>query len=129
MIYLAANKPIQIRWLMFVTIMIAVMDVTISIASSYQELQQANPKLSAKQLMLATMNIGMTNTLILAFAGSSLTTIMMVWGLSMPAAQFMNTPIIALSIIHGLASSIGIVLTIPFTAFIATKIFHQQNSR
>lgn len=139
MIYLAANKPIQIRWLMFVTIMIAalgaVMDVTISIASSYQELQQANPKLSAKQLMLATMNIGkdimgtMTNTLILAFAGSSLTTTMMVWGLSMPAAQFMNTLIIALSIIHGLASSIGIVLTIPFTAFIATKIFHQQNSR
>lgn len=115
--------------------MIAVMDVTISIASSYQELQQANPKLSAKQLMLATMNIGkdimgtMTNTLILAFAGSSLTTTMMVWGLSMSAAQFMNTPIIALSIIHGLASSIGIVLTIPFTAFIATKIFHQQNSR
>ncbi len=78
-IYLAANKPIQIRWLMFVTIMIAalgaVMDVAISIASSYQELQQANLKLSAKQLMLATMNIGkdimgtMTNTLILAFAG------------------------------------------------------------
>ncbi len=62
------------------------MDVAISIASSYQELQQANPKLSAKQLMLATMNIGkdimgtMTNTLILAFAGSSLTTIMMVSG-------------------------------------------------
>ncbi|PSU16972.1 YibE/F family protein [Photobacterium kishitanii] len=138
-IYLAANKPIQIRWLMFVTIMIAalgaVMDVAISIASSYQELQQANLKLSAKQLMLATMNIGkdimgtMTNTLILAFAGSSLTTIMMIWGLSMPAAQFMNTPVIALSIIHGLAGSIGIVLTIPFTAFIATKIFHQQNSR
>ncbi|WP_305374604.1 YibE/F family protein [Photobacterium leiognathi] len=137
-IYLAANHPIQVRWLMFVTIMIAalgaVMDVAISIASSYQELQQANPTLTPRQLMLSSMNIGkdimgtMTNTLILAFAGSSLTTIMMVWGLSMPVEQFINTPVISLSIIHGLAGSIGIVLTIPFTAFIASKIFdHQSN--
>ncbi|WP_318481273.1 YibE/F family protein [Photobacterium leiognathi] len=139
-IYLAANHPIQVRWLMFVTIMIAalgaVMDVAISIASSYQELQQANPTLTPRQLMLSSMNIGkdimgtMTNTLILAFAGSSLTTIMMVWGLSMPVEQFINTPVIALSIIHGLAGSIGIVLTIPFTAFIASKIFdHQSNEK
>ncbi|WP_318432913.1 YibE/F family protein [Photobacterium leiognathi] len=139
-IYLAANHPIQVRWLMFVTIMIAalgaVMDVAISIASSYQELQQANPTLTPRQLMLSSMNIGkdimgtMTNTLILAFAGSSLTTIMMVWGLSMPVEQFINTPVIALSIIHGLAGSIGIVLTIPFTAFIASKIFdHHSNKR
>ncbi len=139
-IYLAANHPIQVRWLMFVTIMIAalgaVMDVAISIASSYQELQQANPTLTPRQLMLSSMNIGkdimgtMTNTLILAFAGSSLTTIMMVWGLSMPVEQFINTPVIALSIIHGLAGSIGIVLTIPFTAFVASKIFdHQSNEK
>ncbi|WP_305403855.1 YibE/F family protein [Photobacterium leiognathi] len=139
-IYLAANHPIQVRWLMFVTIMIAalgaVMDVAISIASSYQELQHANPTLTPRQLMLSSMNIGkdimgtMTNTLILAFAGSSLTTIMMVWGLSMPVEQFINTPVIALSIIHGLAGSIGIVLTIPFTAFTASKIFdHHSNKR
>ena len=48
----------------------------------------------------------------------------------MPVEQFMNTPVIALSIIHGLAGSIGIVLTIPFTAFIASKIFdHQSNEK
>ncbi|PKG56995.1 YibE/F family protein [Shewanella sp. GutDb-MelDb] len=127
-IYLA-TQPIQIRWLMFVAIMIsalgAVMDVAISIASAYNELKIADPKLSPKQLMKASMNIGrdimgtMTNTLILAFAGSSLTTIMMVWGLDMPLTQFINTPIIALSIIHALAGSVGIVLTIPLTAWLA----------
>ena len=127
-IYLA-TQPIQIRWLMFVAIMIsalgAVMDVAISIASAYNELKITDPKLSPKQLMAASMNIGrdimgtMTNTLILAFAGSSLTTIMMVWGLDMPLTQFINTPIIALSIIHALAGSVGIVLTIPLTAWLA----------
>ncbi len=127
-IYLA-TQPIQIRWLMFVAIMIsalgAVMDVAISIASAYNELKLTDPKLSPKQLMQASMNIGrdimgtMTNTLILAFAGSSLTTIMMVWGLDMPLTQFINTPVIALSIIHALAGSVGIVLTIPLTAWLA----------
>lgn len=127
-IYLA-TQPIQIRWLMFVAIMIsalgAVMDVAISIASAYNELKITDPKLSPKQLMQASMNIGrdimgtMTNTLILAFAGSSLTTIMMVWGLDMPLTQFINTPVIALSIIHALAGSVGIVLTIPLTAWLA----------
>lgn len=79
--------------------------------------------------MLASMNIGrdimgtMTNTLILAFTGSSITTIMMVWGLDMPLIQFINTPIMSLSIIHALAGSIGIVLTIPLTALLSSMIF------
>ncbi|GGP61022.1 hypothetical protein GCM10009409_28640 [Shewanella saliphila] len=124
-----SNQIIQVRWLMFVAIMIsalgAVMDVAISIASAYNELRITDPKLSPTQLMRASMNIGrdimgtMTNTLILAFAGSSLTTIMMVWGLDMPLTQFINTPVIALAIIHALAGSVGIVLTIPLTAWLA----------
>lgn len=133
-IYLA-TRPIQIRWLMFVAIMVsalgAVMDVAISIASAYNELKITDPKLSPTQLMKASMNIGrdimgtMTNTLILAFAGSSLTTIMMVWGLDMPLTQFINTPIIALSIIHALAGSVGIVLTIPLTAWLARYMLNE----
>ncbi|WP_028865975.1 YibE/F family protein [Psychromonas aquimarina] len=134
-IYLA-TQPIQIRWLMFVAIMVsalgAVMDVAISIASAYNELRAADPKLSPKQLMQSSMNIGrdimgtMTNTLILAFAGSSLTTIMMVWGLDMPLTQFLNTPVIALSIIHALAGSVGIVLTIPITAWLARYMLNSD---
>ncbi|WOT06613.1 YibE/F family protein [Shewanella youngdeokensis] len=137
-IYLA-TQPIQIRWLMFVAIMIsalgAVMDVAISIASAYNELKITDPKLTPKQLMRASMNIGrdimgtMTNTLILAFAGSSLTTIMMVWGLDMPLDQFINTPVISLSIIHALAGSVGIVLTIPITAWLARYILSTTEPR
>ncbi|QFU22409.1 YibE/F family protein [Shewanella eurypsychrophilus] len=137
-IYLA-TQPIQIRWLMFVAIMIsalgAIMDVAISIASAYNELRITDPRLTPKQLMHASMNIGrdimgtMTNTLILAFAGSSLTTIMMVWGLDMPLKQFLNTPVISLSIIHALAGSVGIVLTIPITAWLARYILSPTEDR
>lgn len=135
-IYLASN-PIPIRWLMFVAIVIAalgaIMDVAISIASAYNELQQTDPSLSPKRLVAASMNIGrdimgtMTNTLILAFAGGALTTIMMVWGLDMSVKQFMNLPLVAMAVVNGVAGSVGIVLAIPFTAWVAPFIFsHPQ---
>ena len=131
-IYLA-SQPIQIRWLMFTAIMVsalgAVMDVAISISSSYHELRQTDPSLTPTQLRKASMNIGrdimgtMTNTLILAIAGGSLTTMMMVWGFNMPVTQFINTPLVAMSLVHALAGSIGIVLTIPITAWVCSVLF------
>ncbi|CAM3662815.1 YibE/F-like protein [Vibrio aerogenes CECT 7868] len=132
-VYLTTAHPIQIRWLMFTAIMIsalgAVMDVAISISSSYHELSQADPNLTPAQLRKASMNIGrdimgtMTNTLILAIAGSSLTTMMMVWGFDMPVIQFLNTPLVTMAVVHALAGSIGIVLTIPLTAWACSVFF------
>ncbi|SON52319.1 YibE/F family protein [Vibrio tapetis] len=135
LLYLGGQHQVQVRWLLFVAIMIsalgAVMDVAISIASSYQELLEANPNQSVKDRMLATMRIGrdilgtMTNTLILAFAGSSLTTMMMIWGFQMPLEQFINIPAIGLSIIHGLAGSIGLTLTIPMTVLLCKWVYEE----
>ncbi len=62
------------------------------------------------------MNVGrdiigtMTNTLILAIAGGSLTTMMMVWGFDMPLIQFINTPLVAMAMVHALAGSFDAVL-------------------
>ncbi|WP_394243209.1 YibE/F family protein [Vibrio astriarenae] len=135
LLYLGGAAQIQIRWLLFVAIMIsalgAVMDVAISMVSSYHELREANPEQSEKDRLLATIRIGrdilgtMTNTLVLAFVGSGLTTIMMVWGFQMPVMQFMNIPAISLAMIHALAGSIGLILTIPFSVAIASYIYRR----
>ncbi|USD62635.1 YibE/F family protein [Vibrio sp. SCSIO 43140] len=135
LLYLGGSAQIQIRWLLFVAIMIsalgAVMDVAISMVSSYHELREANPGQSEKDRLLATIRIGrdilgtMTNTLVLAFVGSSLTTIMMIWGFQMPVMQFMNIPAISLAMIHGLAGSIGLILTVPFSVAIASYIYRR----
>ena len=136
LIYLGNDNQLQIRWLLFVAIMIsalgAVMDVAISMVSSYHELRELSPEQPERDRLLATVNIGrdvmgtMTNTLILAFAGSSLTTIMMVWGFRMPVIQFMNIPAISLAMIHGLAGSIGLIMTIPITVMIASIIYNPR---
>ncbi|WP_087023745.1 YibE/F family protein [Thaumasiovibrio subtropicus] len=136
LLYLGGQAQIQIRWLLFVAIMIsalgAVMDVAISMVSSYHELREANPEQDEKARLIATVRIGrdilgtMTNTLVLAFVGSALTTMMMVWGFQMPVMQFMNIPAIALAMIHALAGSIGLILTVPMTVAISSFVYHRH---
>jgi uncharacterized membrane protein len=106
----------------------AVMDVAISIASSIHELHIANPKLDWKGLFKSGMNIGkdamgtMTNTLILAFTGSSLNLMLMIYSYGIPYSQLINTDTIAIEIIRAIAGSIGIVLTVPMVAYISARI-------
>ena len=70
------------------------------------------------------MNIGkdtigtMTNTLILAFAGGSLSILILVFSANMPFNKLINLDLLGIEIIQGLSGSIGIVLAVPITAFI-----------
>ena len=65
-----------------VSAMGAVMDVAVSMGASLGEIASLNPGLSGRELVRSGMRIGrdmtgtMTNTLILAFAGSSLATLL-----------------------------------------------------
>ncbi len=44
----------------------------------------------------------------------------------MPSSQFMNMPLVGLAVVNALAGSVGIVLTIPFTAFLAPYVFKNK---
>lgn len=138
LLYVAQDYNIKIRGLMFTSILIsslgAVMDVSMSIASSTYEIFLANSKLNPKQLMKAAMNVGqdimgtMADTLILAFAGGSFNLMMLIWGFQMNYRQYLNIPLIKTEIIQSLAGSIGIVLTVPATAFFAVTLFKQGSA-
>ena len=103
------------------------MDVAMSIASSIFELEKNNPKSSSKELLKSGMSIGkdimgtMSNTLILAFAGSSLNMILFIIAYGMPYRQIVNLDFLVTEIIQGTSGSIGIVLTVPIT-IIASKM-------
>jgi uncharacterized membrane protein len=137
LVYIALDYGVKIKGLLFASILIAsmgaVMDVSMSIASSMQEIHQLNPKISFKQLFDSGMKIGkdimgtMANTLILAFMGGSLGLMLILWGYNMEFVQLINMPFLSVEVIQGLAGSIGIVLTVPFTAFIASFIYIRQN--
>lgn len=135
-VYLALEFGIKVKGLLFAAILIgsmgAVMDVSMSIASSMQEMLEVNPRISRKQLIASGMTIGkdimgtMANTLILAFMGGSLGLILILWGYNMAFRQLINMPFLAVELIQGLAGSIGVILTVPFTAYIAGLIYMKR---
>jgi len=129
---LAPDYNLQLDGLLFTSILIAslgaVMDVSMSIASSMQEILTANPRLTKRELFKSGLTVGkditgtMSNTLILAFAGSSLPLVMMIWGYGMSFKQFINIPRIVIEIMHGISGSIGIIAAVPCTALVALFI-------
>lgn len=130
LIYVAEHRNLKINGLMFSSILIAslgaIMDVAMSISSSIFEINATNPKITSRELLKSGMNIGkdimgtMSNTLILAFAGSSLNMIIFIIAYSMPYRQIVNLDFIVSETIQGLSGSIGIILTVPITALISS---------
>lgn len=104
----------------------AVMDVTISIASALQEVKTAQPGIDRKGLFVTGMNVGrdimgtMSNTLILAYAGSTLPLMLLI--ASQPQISLLriaNLNLIVTEIARALTGSIGLICAIPLTALVA----------
>lgn len=106
----------------------AVMDVAISIASSMWEIETIYPEITTKQLIKSGMNIGkdimgvMSNTLILAYVGSSLSLIMVFFSFKLSFLEIVNLDIVATEIIRSIAGSIGLVLSIPITVLVTAML-------
>ena len=128
----AADQGLQISGLFVSGFLVAslgaVMDVAMSIASACWELRQVDPKLPRTALFRSGMNIGrdamgtMANTLILAFAGSSLNTLLLCQVYDYPLIQIFNADAIAVEMIRGVAGSIGILLTVPLVALLSARL-------
>lgn len=102
----------------------ACMDVGMSIASSLDEIKIKNPTITYKELFASGMNIGrdaistMTNTLILAYVGGAITLILLFMASNVSFVDIMNKETIAQEIVSAIAGSMGVVYTVPITAFV-----------
>ena len=124
--YINADAVIDLRGVIFAAIVIgalgATMDVAMSIASSLDELLYHRPDLSDFELMRSGLNIGrdiigtMANTLVLAYVGSSLHTILLLLAYNNDLGSIINRENIAVELLQSVAGSIGILLAVPSTA-------------
>ncbi|MGL5694705.1 MAG: YibE/F family protein, partial [Peptostreptococcaceae bacterium] len=132
LLFVAQNTSLKIKDLLFAGILIAslgaIMDTTMSITSSIFEMKEVGNNLSKKQLFESGMNIGkdimgtMTNTLILAFTGSSINILIIYFMYRLPYIQLINIDLIVLEIVQGLSGGIAVILSIPVTAFAASQL-------
>ena len=130
------GAPIGLRGLLVGGVVIsalgAVMDVAMSISSALEEVHAANGQLGVRDLFRSGMNIGrdmvgtMTNTLILAFLGSGFTLMLYLYSLGLPKYQLLSSAYVSIEVISGVASSIGMILAIPLTAFISATLIARR---
>lgn len=113
----------------------AVMDTAMSVSSAMWELKQKRQDISPTELFRSGMRIGrdatgtMANTLVLAFAGSSLNMMILIYSYHVTFIQLMNTDFVAEELVRGVAGSMGIILTVPCVAGICTWLFHRGKEK
>lgn len=139
LLFVQQSTDIDVGGLLFAGILIsalgAVMDVAVSIASAENELYIQKPSMTQKELFVSGINIGkdmmgtMTNTLILAFTGGSLSVLMLDYAYDLPYLQIMNSNSIGLEIMQGLSGTVGIILTVPATAFLASVVLTYEKKK
>lgn len=127
------TNGIQVGGLLFSGLLIsslgAVMDVAMSVSSALQEVCVQNPSLTRSQIFRAGMHIGRdmmgtdSNTLILAFAGSSVSTLLLNYAYDLPYQQIINSNNIGIAVMQGLAGSFGVVLCVPVTVVICSFLY------
>ncbi len=121
---------IQVGGLLFSGLLIsalgAVMDVAMSISSSMQELHDQNPSMTRLELMRAGMRVG---RLILAFAGGSLSMLVLDYAYDLPYLQIINSNNIGIAVMQGLSGSFGIVLSVPATVIMAAYIYKMEKKK
>lgn len=113
----------------------AIMDIGMSISSAIEEINLANPYLSQNDLFKAGMNVGkdimgtMTNTLILAYTGASIPLLLLFMAYETSLIKIINLDVIASEIVRSLSGSIGLILTIPLTAIIASMLIKRKTDK
>jgi len=131
------KTPIDFQGLLLAGIVIGTLgvldDVVISQISTVEELLKVNKKLTIKEVYKRGMKVGidhissMTNTLFLAYAGASLP-LLLLFKLSSDTSftEILNHEIIATEIIRTLTGSVGILLAVPISTFIAAYYYKQR---
>lgn len=134
--FVGQYTSIKIGQLLFAGIIIsslgAVMDVGMSIASTIQEIHETNPALTRAELFRSGIHVGrdmmgtMTNTLIFAYVGGAITTLVTNYAYNFSYNQLANSYIIGIEIMQGLSGSLGIVLTVPVTAAVTVMLIDRK---
>lgn len=103
-------------------------DITISQSAIVFQLKNSNPKMKIGELYQRAMNVGqdhiasMVNTLILVYTGAALPLLLIFINNPHPFSEIINYEIIADEVVRTLVGSIGLILAVPITTFIASLV-------
>jgi len=130
---------VNIKGILLAGIIIGVLgvldDVTVSQSAIVFQLKKVNSNMKSGQLYKKAMDVGkdhissMVNTLVLVYTGASLPLLLLFIDNPHPFLEVINYEILADEIVRTLVGSIGLVLAVPITTFIACLSVVEHNSK
>ncbi len=139
LMYISDNLTIDLKAIIFAGIIIgavgAIMDVAMSMSSSLYELAHESENPTFKSLLKSGVAIGrdimgtMANTLILAYIGSSLSVTLLLVSYNKSLLGILNREMLVVEILQSLVGSLGILLTIPLTAVVASLLYTTKQNK
>ena len=134
------SKPFDLKAIIFAGIILgavgAIMDVAVELSASLLEVYEKakNEDKNIKSLWNSGLNIGrdmmgtMSNTLVMAYIGNSISTTLLLLSYSGSLIELLNKEMIIVELLQILVGSFGLLLTIPFTSIICSLIYCKKNS-
>ncbi len=132
------ENPIDLKGVFFGAIIIgamgAIMDVAMSISSALHEISEQVAGITPSKLFSSGMTIGrdimgtMSNTLILAYIGSSLSVVLLLITYNPTLMNLMNKEFVVVEVLQALAGSMGILLTIPLTSIASSILYKRKHN-
>lgn len=139
LVFIANNTELKVGGILFAAILIAslgaVMDVSMSIASTLTEIHSHNNKITKRELFKSGINVGrdmmgtMSNTLILAFTGGSINTLILNYAYALRYNQVINMYQIGIEIMQGVSGSMAIILSVPLVSLISSWLLTLKSNQ
>lgn len=136
-LFFQKNPGLNPRGLLFAGIIIAsagvLEDVAVSIVSGISEVHRVNPRAGFRDLFISGMAVGrdhmaaLANTLIYAYVGGSLSSLLLYKQYGQSWLKFMNFDSVVDEVIRSLCGTIGLVFTIPISAFLAAFVMSRSS--
>lgn len=127
--FLATTHSVNLQGLLLAGIIIGTLgvldDVTVTQAATVTELARANPEYGVRELYSAGTRVGrahiasVINTIILAYAGSSLPLLILIAANNSSIANVVTTQVIAQEIVRSVVATLGLIAAVPITTALA----------
>jgi uncharacterized membrane protein len=107
----------------------AMMDLSMDVAASIEEVARSTPGIGRRQLLGAGLRVGravvgtMTTTLLFAYSGGYIALLMMFMAQGAPLSNLFNLIYVAAEVLNTLVGSFGLVAVAPFTALVGAFLF------
>lgn len=136
LLLIAQNTGLNIRTLLFAGMMLAslgaVMDVAVSVLSALREVALAAKRPERAMLFHSGLRLGqdmigtMSNTLIFAFAGGALATMLVFYSYGVQFHQLFSSDYLTVELAQGLCSTAAVILTVPAAAAIGGAYYGKR---